>query len=161
VSDAANRSEEQKGAEAEVDSFRRHLGPFVVAAESTRMPMVFTNANAAGNPIIFANDSFLSLTGYDRAEVLGRNFDFLLAPGDNPEALAQLEAAFADPAGGLLEMPCRGKAGDLYWVAVFVGPVRDDTGEIVQHFASLVDITRHKQEEEHLRFLLSELNHRT
>jgi hypothetical protein len=30
-----NKSEEQKVAEAEVDSFRKDLGPFVVAAETT------------------------------------------------------------------------------------------------------------------------------
>ena len=60
----ANKSEEQKVAEAEVESFRKDLGPFVVAAETTRMAMVFTDAKEAGHPIIFANDSFSSLTGY-------------------------------------------------------------------------------------------------
>ena len=39
-----NKTEEQKVAEAEVDSFRQDLGPFVVAAETTRMAMVFTDA---------------------------------------------------------------------------------------------------------------------
>ena len=37
-----NKTEEQQVAEAEVDSFRQDLGPFVVAAETTRMAMVFT-----------------------------------------------------------------------------------------------------------------------
>jgi hypothetical protein len=57
-----NKSAEQKAAEAEVESFRKDLGPFVVAAETTRMAMVFTDAKEPGHPIIFANDSFLSLT---------------------------------------------------------------------------------------------------
>ena len=59
-----NKSGEQKAAEAEVEGFRKDLGPFVVAAETTRMPMVFTDAKEHGKPIIFANDSFLALTGY-------------------------------------------------------------------------------------------------
>jgi hypothetical protein len=42
------KSKEQEGAEAEVESFRKDLGPFVVAAETTRMPMVFTHAKEAG-----------------------------------------------------------------------------------------------------------------
>ena len=33
------------------------------------MAMVFTDATEKENPIIFANDSFLSLTGYDRKEL--------------------------------------------------------------------------------------------
>jgi PAS domain-containing protein len=67
-----NKSEEQKLAEADVEGFRANLGPFVVAAETTRMAMVFTDATEPDNPIIFTNDSFLALTGYDREEVLGQ-----------------------------------------------------------------------------------------
>jgi hypothetical protein len=32
-----NKSKEQKAAESEVEGFRKELGPFVVAAETTRM----------------------------------------------------------------------------------------------------------------------------
>src|SRR6476660_3185360 len=35
------KSEEQKAAEADVASFRKNRGPFVVAADTTRMAMVF------------------------------------------------------------------------------------------------------------------------
>jgi hypothetical protein len=58
------RATEQKIAVREVDRFRHALGPFVVAAQVTRMAMTFTNASEPGNPIIFANDSFLALTGF-------------------------------------------------------------------------------------------------
>ena len=90
--DITNKSKEQKVAEAEVESFRKDLGPFVVAAETTRMAMVFTDATEPGHPIIFANDAFLSLTGYDLKEVLGHSFNFLMARGADPKALAQVEA---------------------------------------------------------------------
>jgi len=66
MSEITKKSDEQKGAEAEVESFKDDLGPFVVAAETTRMAMVFTDATEPDNPIIFANDSFLSLTGSTR-----------------------------------------------------------------------------------------------
>eukprot|EP01035_Chromulina_nebulosa_P054706 gene54706-74963_t len=66
-----NTPADQKAAEADVECFRGQLGPFVVAAEKTRMAMVFTNARKADNPIVFANDAFLELTGFDREEVLG------------------------------------------------------------------------------------------
>ena len=85
---ATAKSSEQKTAEAEVDSFRKNLGPFVVAAETTRMPMAFTDAQVHGQPIIFANDSFLELTGYEREEILGERFNRLLAGGNGPAVLA-------------------------------------------------------------------------
>jgi len=53
------KSTKQKDAEADVKDFQDDLGPFVVAAEKTRMAMVFTDAKETDNPIIFANDSFL------------------------------------------------------------------------------------------------------
>ena len=94
MSEIAKKSAEQKVAEGEVESFREDLGPFVVAAETTRMAMVFTDATEPRNPIIFANDSFLALTGYAREEVLGQNFNSLMALGTDAETLAQIEAAF-------------------------------------------------------------------
>jgi hypothetical protein len=47
-----SKSEKQDAAEGEVEDFRQEGGPFVVAADETRMPMVFMDATAAGNPII-------------------------------------------------------------------------------------------------------------
>ena len=156
-----NKSTEQKAAESEVDSFRKDLGPFVVAAETTRMAMVFTDAKDSNHPLIFANDSFLSLAGYSRKEVLGQSFDFLLGRPAEPAALAQIEAAFAGGAECDFEICFRRKDGSTFWAATFISPVRDKSNEIVQYFVSFVDISKHMQEKEHLRFLLAELNHRT
>jgi hypothetical protein len=74
-----DKSVKRKNAEAAVKSFQMDLGPFVVAAESTRMAMVFTDAKEFDNPITFANNSFLSLTGYAHEEVLGESLNFILA----------------------------------------------------------------------------------
>jgi PAS domain S-box-containing protein len=160
MSEMTNKSEEQKDAEAEVERFRKDLGPFVVAAETTRMAMVFTDAKAPDNPIIFANDSFLSLTGYDREEVLGQNFSFLLARGADPEALAQLEAEFEGSSDSASENHYRRKDGSEFWAATFISPVRTESGDVVQHFASFADLTKHKQEQAYSRMLIDELNHR-
>jgi PAS domain S-box-containing protein len=157
----ASKSKEQKAAESDVESFRRDLGPFVVAAETTRMAMMFTDARDPNHPLIFANDSLLSLTGYARDEVLGQSFDFLMAHPVDPAALAQVEASFAGNSESGFDIRFRRKDASMFWAAFFVSPVRDQSGDVVQHFGSLVDITRHTQEEERLRFLLDELNHRT
>jgi len=157
----ALKASQQDRAEAGVEGFRRDLGPFVVAADMSRMAMIFTDCGAPDHPIIFANDAFLALTGYGREEVLGQKFAFLMARGDNPVALAHVKAAFAGENGGHFEMRDRRKDASLFWAAVFTHPVLDATGEIVEHFVSFVDLTDHKREAEHLRFLLGELNHRT
>ena len=155
-----NKSKEQKAAESEVEDFRKDLGPFVVAAETTRMPMVFTNAKVLGHPIIFANDAFLSLTGYDRKEVLGHRFSFLMARGADPKALAQVERAFEGTTDHGSENRYRRKDGSVFWAAIFISPVLDESGDVVQHFASFVDLTRQKQEQAQSTMMINELNHR-
>jgi PAS domain S-box-containing protein len=154
------KSEEQEAAEGEVEEIRQEGGPFVVAAEETRMPMVFMDAKASGNPIIFANDSFLRLTGYERDEVLGHSFNFLMAQGTDPKALALVEAAFHASDDHTSEVRYRRKDGTEFWAALFISPVRNESGDIFEHFASFIDLTRHKEEQAQSRMLIDELNHR-
>ena len=109
-----NKSGEQKDAEAKVEGFEEKLGPFVVAAETTRMAMVFTDAKQPGYPIIFANDSFLSLTGYNRKEVLGQSFNFLMAHGADAEALARIKAELEGGSDYGVEILYRRKDGSEF-----------------------------------------------
>jgi PAS domain S-box-containing protein len=160
MSEITKKSDQQKVAEAEVESFRKDLGPFVVAAETTRMAMVFTDATKPDNPIIFANDSFLSLTGYDREEVLGKRFNFLMVHGHDAEVLTRIKAEFEGSSSSGAEVLYRRKDGGEFWTAVFISPVRDEGGDIVQYFASFVDLSRHKEDEAQSKMLIDELNHR-
>jgi PAS domain S-box-containing protein len=155
-----NKSKEQEVAEADVEDHRKDLGPFVVAAETTRMAMAFTDAKDLNNSIVFANDSFLSLTGFDRAELLGQSFNSLLARGADIDAIAQVTAAFRDTSATDPEVHYRRRDGSEFWASVFVSPVRDKNGELVQHFVSFVDLTRHKRAQAHSEMLINELNHR-
>lgn len=154
------KTKDQAAAESEVEGFREDLGPFVVAAETTRMPMIFTDAKGPDNPIIFANDSFLALTGYERAEVLGQGFKALMAQGETQKVLQELAAAFDGFSETSVEVRYRRKDDSVFWADVFMSPVRDENGEIVQHFTSFVDLTRHKQEQAKSRMMIDELNHR-
>jgi PAS domain S-box-containing protein len=156
----ASKSEEQKAAEGKIEGFRKALGPFVVAAETTRMPMVFTDANDPGNPIIFANDSFLSLTGYPRWELLGKNFNFLVAADGDADSERQVDAAFKGTSDSDPEIRYRRKNGTECWGTLFINPVRDEGGSVVQHFVSLVDVSKHKQAHAQAKTLIDELNHR-
>jgi len=160
MSNAEFKLQDQKSAEAKVESFQNDLGPFVVAAETTRMAMVFADACETDNPIIFANDAFLELTGYTREEVLGQSFNFFMAHVDDEDALALIRKAFEGLSETDFEIHYRRKDGSKFWATLFVSPVRDDDGDIIQYFASFVDLTSYKDEQAHSRMLIDELNHR-
>lgn len=152
---------EQKLAEHEVDKFRRALGPFVVAAEATRMPMAFTNATAPGNPLIFANDSFLALTGYTCAEVVGQSFDFLMSGMAAPDAIDRLAAQFDQEKTETIEVECRGRDGQPFLVAIRINPVHDKGGMIVQHCISFASLAEHVEREREAREALHALYQHT
>lgn len=120
MGDDTNTPADQKAAEADVECFRGQLGPFVVAAEKTRMAIVFTNARKADNPIVFANDAFLELTGFDREEVLGASFKSLMARGAGTQALAEIETAFAGRADREPEICYRRKDDTSFWASLYI-----------------------------------------
>lgn len=151
---------QQDAAEAEIERFRDQLGPFVVAAEKTRMAMIFTNAKMPGNPVIFANDAFLELTGYRREKVLGASFNSLMARGIGSSEAAMIEAAFAGTADCEPEICYRRFDETTFWASLFISPVCDPDGVVVQHFVSFADETGHRNKQIHCEMLIDELNHR-
>lgn len=113
----------QQKAEADVEKFRDQLGPFVVAAEKTRMAMVFTNAAETENPIVFANDAFLKLTEFERDEVFGASFKSLMTRGIGSTELAEIDTAFVGRADSEPEICYRRGNGTDFWASVFISPV--------------------------------------
>jgi len=154
------KSEVQNKTDALVEDFRKDLGAFVVAAKTTRMPMLFTDATKSDNPIIFANDAFLALTGYEHDEVLAQSFNALLARGAAPDVVAQVKASFEGAAVTDPVLHYRRKDSSEFWASIFVTPVRNERGEVLQHFVSLVDLTKSQEDQSHAQMLIAELNHR-
>ena len=48
---------------------------FFAAVETTRMPMLVTDPSQPDNPIIFANNAFIEMTGYQVDELIGQAND--------------------------------------------------------------------------------------
>jgi PAS domain S-box-containing protein len=115
--------------------------PFAAAVHATRMPMVISDPRQHDNPIIFVNDAFCSLTGYDRDEILGRNCRFLQGPDTNRDDVARIRAAVA--AREPIEIPICNyrKNGTPFWNQLMLAPVTDAAGDIAYFFASQYDVS--------------------
>lgn len=133
----------QKAAEHRVERFREALGPFVVAAETTRMPMVFTDADGDYHPLVFVNDSFVALTGFSRKTIIGQDLLSLLSDVADRQTLASIEAALGGGNDGTWELQCRRANGSEFLAAVYLSPVRDRSGAVRQHFLSFVELGGH------------------
>ena len=75
------------------DPGNRQSEVFFAAVETTRMPMIVTDPHQPDNPIIFANQAFLAMTGYARDEIVGHNCRFLQGPQTDPDTVAAIREA--------------------------------------------------------------------
>ena len=124
---------------------------FFAALEMTRMPMILADPRQDDCPIAFANNAFLDLTGYEEAEVLGRNCRFLQGAGTDPGSVRQLREAVQDKRATALEILNYRRDGTPFWNAIFMGPVFDKQGELIYFFASQLDVSRRRDSEQSLR----------
>ena len=132
------------------DGTDRHDDLFFAAIASTRMPMVVTDPGQDDNPIIFTNQAFLNLTGYDRDEVVGRNCRFLQGPETDRKLVAEISRAIAAREDFATEILNYRKDGSTFWNALFISPVYDAAGELVYFFASQLDVSRRRDAEDAL-----------
>jgi PAS domain S-box-containing protein len=121
--------------------------PFAAAMRATRMPMLITDPRQADNPIVFANDAFLRLSGYARSDVIGRNCRFLQGPRTDPDAVSAIRDAVADRRDISVDILNYRKDGTPFWNALFISPVSNQSGELLFYFASQLDVTERKHSE--------------
>ena len=124
--------------------------PFAAAIRATRMSMLITDPRKPDNPIVFANDSFVRLTGYERAEIIGRNCRFLQGPKTDPDAVAELRAAVAEGSDISIDLLNYRKDGSTFWNALYMSPVYNDKGELLFFFASQLDVSDRKLSEQRI-----------
>ena len=144
--------------------------PFAAAVRATRMAMIITDPRRLDNPIVFANDAFLRLTGYSRLEVTGRNCRFLQGPETDLATVARIREAIAAERDIHAELLNYRKDGSTFHNALFISPVHDDDGTLLFFFASQFDVSdRHALQAERDRtqaalepnaLLLREVGHR-
>ncbi|HEY0625810.1 MAG TPA: PAS domain S-box protein [Allosphingosinicella sp.] len=135
-------------AEADIDALRQQGGIFVEAVKATRMPMAVTDVRLPGNPIVFANQSFLDLTGYSMEEVLGQQPHFMVGPDTDSEDTRRFREAIERNEDVVLETWQYRKDGSKFCAAVFCRPLTDQEGRPSNHFLSYLDITRRVVAEE-------------
>lgn len=121
--------------------------PFAAAVRATRMPMLITDPRQPDNPIVFANDAFLGLTGYTRDEVLGNNCRFLQGPDTDPQAVTTIRQAVQTQHDVNVDILNYRKDGTAFWNALYISPVTDEHGSLLFFFASQLDVTGRKQVE--------------
>ncbi len=115
--------------------------PFVHAVSSSPVPIILTDPHEHDHPIVFANDSFMRLTGYAELELLGQNCRFLQGPSTDESVIAALKEAISGNRDIAVEILNYRKDGSMFWNELHVAPVFDEDGETLFFIGSQVDVT--------------------
>ena len=124
---------------------------FFAALQMTRMPMILTDPRLPDNPVVFVNRAFLDLTGYEEAEIIGRNCRFLQGADTDRDTVRELREAIGKEEAVSLEILNYRRDGSAFWNAVFIAPVYNDAGDLIYFFASQLDVTRRRSSEQAFR----------
>lgn len=125
--------------------------PFAAAIRATRMAMIITNPRREDNPIVFANEAFLRLTGYRREEVISHNCRFLQGPDTDRKTVARIREAIAQRTDVNVDILNYRKDGSTFWNALYISPVFNADGELQFYFSSQLDVTDRKTAEDRIR----------
>ncbi len=121
------------------------------AMNEASIGIILTNPHAEDNPIIYANDEFADLTGYEKDEVLGRNCRFLQGKQTRKESVAKLREAVDNREPVTVELRNYRADGTEFWNRVRIAPLFDDNGDIEYFVGFQDDVTKKKTHEEQLR----------
>ncbi len=105
----------------------------VKALQTAQQNFVISDPALPDNPIVYASQGFLNLTGYTLSEVLGRNCRFLQGPYTDPRAVDRIRKGVEKGDDTTVVLLNYRKDGSTFWNQFFVAALRDGDSNIVNY----------------------------
>jgi len=141
-----------KGADVDFDLKER-------AIDEAPVGIAITDLGREDNPLVYVNERFEEVTGYDRSEVLGRNCRFTQGEDTDPATVAEIREAVDARRPVSVDILNYRKNGRTFWNKLDIAPVRDDDGTVTNYVGFQMDITERKIRERRLEVLNRVLSH--
>jgi len=105
----------------------------VKALQTAQQNFVISDPSLPDNPIVYASTGFLSLTGYQLDQVLGRNCRFLQGPVTDPKAVDRIRTGIERGEDTTVCLRNYRADGTTFWNQFFVAALRDGDGNVVNY----------------------------
>lgn len=109
------------------------------------------------NPIVYANAAFELITGYDDAEILGRNCRFLQGQDRDQPEIERIREALREQKPVTVTLRNYRKDGTLFYNRFSIRPLFDRQGRLVYYLGIQHDVTESVRSEQELRRLNARL----
>jgi PAS domain S-box-containing protein len=114
----------------------------VLEAEPTNLP---------GRRVLFVNEAFTQMTGYDSDEIIGQTLNILQGPQTDKQVLEVIRKGFEERVPTRAEIINYRKDGQAFWVESNIVPFSNDRGWTVHWVSIQRDITERKLIEEAIK----------
>jgi PAS domain S-box-containing protein len=122
---------------------REMLSYLSIVAKANENGVVFTRPNGV---IFWCNDAFLKLTGFSRAEVIGRTpIEIGQSEFTDVDDIKKITSSFFKGKPFDIEIIHRKKDETHFWTRTKGQSILDENGKVIQYFATIEDITKEKQ----------------
>lgn len=128
------------------------------AMDAAPVGITITDPHQDDNPLVYVNEAFQQITGYDENEILGRNCRFLQGPETDPETVAEMRRGIDANEQVSVELVNYRVNGRRFWNRVDVAPVFDD-GDLVNFVGFQTDVTDRTIRDQRLAVLNRVLRH--
>jgi PAS domain S-box-containing protein len=105
----------------------------VKALQTAQQNFVITDPALPDNPIVYASQGFLGLTGYVLDQVLGRNCRFLQGPDTDPKSVDKIRKGIENGEDTTVVLLNYRVDGSTFWNQFFIAALRDGEGNIVNY----------------------------
>jgi len=103
---------------------------FSKALQTAQQNFVVTDPSLPDNPIVYASQGFLNLTGYSLDQILGRNCRFLQGPETDPKTVERIRNAIEQGDDLSVCLLNYRVDGSTFWNQFFIAALRDAAGNI-------------------------------
>ncbi len=117
------------------------------ALEEAPVGITISDPDREDNPLVYVNEAYEEMTGYEFDEVVGRNCRFLQGEDSDEAAIAEMAAAIDEDRPVTVELKNYRKDGTEFWNEVTIAPVRDEDGRVTNYVGFQNDITARKEAE--------------
>jgi PAS domain S-box-containing protein len=116
-----------------------------LAMDEAPVGITIADPTEPDEPLIYVNEAFEQLTGYDEYEILGRNCRFLQGDDTDPASIESIRRAIDDRRPFSVELRNYRKDGEPFWNQLHIAPVLDDAGELTHFLGFQTDVTERKE----------------
>ncbi len=109
--------------------------------DSTNNGITLADPDIEDMPIIFANKSFETMTGYAQAEIIGRNCRFLQGADRKQEARFLLRRAIDERLPVEVDIRNYKKNGEMFHNHLALTPLFDDDNQLLYYLGVQYDVT--------------------